>query len=111
MPTKYPQELKTRALRLLADHLENNPTQASTPPAETSENASASALKPYKNGTNKPKSMLVTPPAPPLIWQPKTDACAKKTPSSSEPTRFYEQHQLFSRQNSTVQPDHDPLYR
>ena len=25
MPTKYPQELKTRALRLLADHLENNP--------------------------------------------------------------------------------------
>ncbi|HIY94509.1 MAG TPA: hypothetical protein H9821_02435 [Candidatus Rothia avicola] len=25
MPTKYPAELKTRALRLLADHLENNP--------------------------------------------------------------------------------------
>ena len=25
MPTKYPQELKTRALSLLADHLENNP--------------------------------------------------------------------------------------
>lgn len=25
MPAKYPQELKTRALRLLADHLENNP--------------------------------------------------------------------------------------
>lgn len=25
MPTKYPQELKTRALRLLADHLQNNP--------------------------------------------------------------------------------------
>ena len=27
MPTKYPQELKTRALRLLTDHLENNPGQ------------------------------------------------------------------------------------
>ena len=27
MPTKYPAELKTRALRLLADHLENNPNQ------------------------------------------------------------------------------------
>lgn len=26
MPNKYPAELKTRALRLLADHLENNPT-------------------------------------------------------------------------------------
>lgn len=25
MPTKYPPELKTRALPLLADHLENNP--------------------------------------------------------------------------------------
>lgn len=25
MPTQYPAELKTRALRLLADHLENNP--------------------------------------------------------------------------------------
>ena len=25
MPTKYPAELKTRALRLLTDHLENNP--------------------------------------------------------------------------------------
>lgn len=25
MPTKYPQELKTRALRLLTDRLENNP--------------------------------------------------------------------------------------
>ncbi|WP_237225346.1 transposase [Rothia nasisuis] len=27
MPTQYPQELKTRATRLLADHLENNPDQ------------------------------------------------------------------------------------
>ena len=27
MPAKYPAELKTRALRLLADHLENNPNQ------------------------------------------------------------------------------------
>ena len=27
MPTKYPAELKTRALRLLAHHLENNPNQ------------------------------------------------------------------------------------
>ncbi|MGV3017411.1 hypothetical protein [Rothia sp. 88186D007BW] len=25
MPTQYPAELKTRALRLLDDHLENNP--------------------------------------------------------------------------------------
>lgn len=27
MPTKYPQELKTRATRLLTDRLENNPDQ------------------------------------------------------------------------------------
>lgn len=27
MPTKYPAKLKTRALRLLNDYLENNPNQ------------------------------------------------------------------------------------
>lgn len=82
MPTQYPAELKTRALRLLADHLENNPRHRHLhAPAETSENASASAPKLCENGTNKPKSMLAAPPAPPLIWQQKTGACAKKTPS------------------------------
>lgn len=47
------------------------PRQAPTLHAETLENASASALKLCKNGTNKPKSMLTTLPAPPPIWQQK----------------------------------------
>lgn len=81
MPTKYPKNSKHEpyAYSLIISKI--TPRQASTPHAETSENASASALKLCENGTNKPKLMLATLPAPPLIWLQKIGACAKKTPS------------------------------
>lgn len=83
-----------------------SPRQAPTLHAETLENTSASGLKLCKNGTNKPKSMLTTLPAPPPIWQQKNRHLHKENAKLKRTNEILRTASAFSQPSSTHLPHH-----